>query len=63
MLLTFTDANTGNAVAINPTQVVCVFTGKNDDGVEQTVINLLNGNIVVGEDYLTVVGQLQGQLK
>ena len=62
MLLTFTDAQTGNSVAVNPKFVVVVFTGKNDDGEERAVINTTTGNLVVTEDYINVVGQLQGQL-
>jgi hypothetical protein len=62
MLLTFTDAQTGNSVAVNPKFVVVVFTGKDDAGAERAVINTTTGNLVVTEDYLTVVGQLQGQL-
>ena len=62
MLLTFTDKTTGNALAVNPAHVVCVFTAK--EGEEEfTAINMLNGNLVVSEDYLGVVGQLQGQLR
>jgi hypothetical protein len=62
MLLTFTEAQTGNSIAVNPEHVVCVFTGTDESGTK-TVINVLNGNIAVSEDYLNVVGQLQGQLK
>ena len=62
MLLTFTDAQTGNSVAVNPKFVVVVFTGKDDAGTERAVINTTTGNLIVTEDYLTVVGQLQGQL-
>jgi hypothetical protein len=62
MLVTFTDITTGNSVAINPTQVACVFTAKVEEE-EHTVINMLNGNIAVSEGYLDVVGKLQGELK
>ena len=62
-LLCFTDSVSGMSVAINPTKVVCVFTNKDaETGVETTVINLVNGNVVVDDDYLEVVGRIQGEL-
>jgi hypothetical protein len=60
MLLIFTDTNTGNAIAVNPAHVVVVFTAKNEEGVESTVINTLTGNVLVKESYVEVVGQIQG---
>jgi hypothetical protein len=62
-LLHFTDSVSGMSVAINPSKVVCVFTNKDpDSGLETTVINLVNGNVGVTEDYLETVGRLQGVL-
>ena len=58
MLITFTDANNQTPLAINPVHVVAVFTVEG-----KTVINMLNGNCLVKEDYLEVVGQIQGELK
>ena len=64
MLLHFTDATTSNPVAVNPSHVVCVFTTLDEKtALNNTVINMLNGNIAVTEDYLEVVGRLQGELK
>jgi hypothetical protein len=64
MLLIFTDVNTGNPVAINPQHIVCVFTSKDEKTLlEATIINMLNGNVAVTEEYLEVVGRLQGELK
>jgi hypothetical protein len=60
MLLLFTDAATGNAIAVNPAHVVVVFTTKNEEGVESTVINTLTGNVLAKESYVDVVGQIQG---
>ena len=55
-----TDVVSGNFVAINPTKVVCVFTNKDPDtGVETTVVNLVNGNVGVTEEYLEAVRLLQ----
>jgi hypothetical protein len=63
MLLNLTDAASGHPVAINPEHVVVLFVAKDDAGVERTVLNMLNGNVAVGEDYLTVYGMLQSELK
>jgi len=64
MLIIYTDATTGNSVAINPEHVVCVFTNKDEaSGLTSTIINMLNGNIAVTEDYLEVVGRIQSELK
>jgi hypothetical protein len=61
-MLTFNDAVTDNSVAINPNFVVAVFTASEGEMTGKTVIGLSNGNIVVSQDFLSVVGQLQGQL-
>jgi hypothetical protein len=62
-LIYFTDAQTGNQIAVNPTYVVVVFTTKDEDGVEKTVINTTTGNVVVTDTQINVVGQLQAQLQ
>jgi hypothetical protein len=63
MLIYFTDAQTGNQIAVNPKHVVVVFTAKNEANVESTVINTMTGNIVVTDSQIEVVGQLQAQLQ
>ena len=63
MLIPFVDAETGNSIYINPTQVAVIFEGKNPEGVQLTMINLLNGNVATEEDILSVVSKLQGDLK
>lgn len=62
MLVYFTDAVSGEAVAINPKHVTCVFTAKEGEMQGKTVISVTNGNLVVTEDMVNVVGVLQGQL-
>jgi len=62
MLVQFIDAASKKAVAVNPDHVASVFLGKNEEGEEKTVVNLLNGNVVVDDDYLEVVGRIQGEL-
>jgi hypothetical protein len=60
----YTDATTGNSVAINPEHVVCVFINKDETtGLTTTVINVLNGNIAVTEEYTEVVGRIQSELR
>jgi len=63
MMLLFTDAQTGNSIAVNPNFVVVVFSTKNDEGVEKTVINTTTGNVLVNESQVEVIGQIQGELK
>jgi hypothetical protein len=64
MLLTFTDVTTQKSIAINPQQVNLVFTAEDETlGKEVTVINLANGNVAVSEDYSTVFGSIQSELK
>ena len=47
---------------INPTYVVAVFSASEGDMKGKTVIGLTNGNVVVDESQIDVVGVLQGQL-
>ena len=63
MLIPFIDAESGFSVYINPTQVAVIFEGKNPEGVQLTMINLLNGTVATEEDILSVVSKLQGDLK
>jgi uncharacterized protein YlzI (FlbEa/FlbD family) len=64
MLLLFTDVNNGNSVAVNPQHIVCVFTSKDETtSIEATIINMLNGNVAVTEEYTEVVGRIQSELK
>lgn len=62
MLVYFTDAVSGEQVAVNPKHVTCVFTVKEGEMQGKTVISVTNGNLVVTEDMINVVGVLQGQL-
>jgi len=63
MLIPFLDAETDKTIFINPTQVAVIFEGKNPEGIQLTMINLLNGNVATQEDILSVVGKIQGELK
>jgi len=63
MLIPFLDAETGKTIFVNPNQVAVIFEGKNPEGIQLTMINLLNGNVATQEDILSVVGKIQGELK
>lgn len=63
MLVYFTDATNQKQIAINPTYVTAVFTVNEGEMEGKTVVGLTNGNLVVEQDQLTVVGVLQGELK
>ena len=63
MLIPFQDAESGGTIFINPKQVSVVFEGKNPEGIQLTMINLLNGNVATQEPLLDVVGKLQAELK
>lgn len=62
MLVYFTDATTNGSIAVNLTQLVCVFTVE-EEGVEKTILNMLNGNLAIKETYLDAVGRINGELK
>ena len=62
MLVYFSDTVTKQQIAINPTYVVAVFSASEGDMKGKTVIGLTNGNVVVDESQIDVVGVLQGQL-
>jgi hypothetical protein len=63
MLIPFADAETKGTIFINPKQVSVVFEGVNPEGVQLTMINLLNGNVATQEPFLDVIGKLQAELK
>jgi len=63
MLIPFLDAETEGTIFVNPKQVSVVFEGKNPEGIQLTMINLLNGNVATQEPLLDVVGKLQAELK
>jgi len=64
MLLYFTDALNGTSVAINPDHIIAVFVGpEKTELAGKTIINIPSGTIAVVEDYLSVVGRINGELK
>jgi hypothetical protein len=63
MLIYFTDAVSGNKLAINPEYVTGVFIANDEENKGKTVLSLLNGSFLVSESQIETVGVLQGQLK
>jgi len=62
MLIPFLDAETEGTIFVNPKQISVVFEGKNPEGIQLTMINLLNGNVATREPLLEVVSKLQAEL-
>ena len=62
MLVYFNDAVTQQQIAINPTYVTAVYVVPEGNLKGKTVIGLTNGNVIVDESQITVVGVIQGQL-
>ena len=61
MLVYFTDAVSKQQIAINPKHVTAVFVVQEGELLGKTVIGLTNGNVVVEQNQVEVVGVLQGQ--
>lgn len=62
MLIPFQDAETESTIFVNPKQISVVFEGKNPEGIQLTMISLLNGNVATREPFLEVVATIQGAL-
>ena len=62
MLIPFLDAETEGTIFVNPKQISVVFEGKNPEGIQLTMINLLNGNVATLEPLLEVVGKIQSEI-
>ena len=62
MLVYFTDVITKKSVAINPEYVTAVFEATEEQHAGKTVIGLVNGNLLVEDSQLDVVGTLNGAL-
>jgi hypothetical protein len=62
MLIPFIDAETEKTIFVNPKNVSVVFEGENPQGIRLTMINLLNGSVATQEEFLEVVGKIQGEL-
>ena len=58
LLLTFTEADNGKPITINPEHIVLVFTATPEGKEERTIINMLNGNVAVSEAYDDVISKI-----
>ena len=59
MLIKFEEFKTGAPISINYKNVVCVFNSKDPKTQKEiTVINMINGNISVTDDYATVISRI-----
>jgi hypothetical protein len=63
MLIYFTDAITGNKLAINPKYVTGIFVANDEENKGKTVLSLINGSFLISETQIDAVGIIQGQLK
>lgn len=62
MLLTFTELVSNNPIAINPEHLIGVFNVIEGEHAGNTAISLSNGSLIVSENYLDVVGRINGAL-
>lgn len=62
MLLNFTDVVSKQSIHINPKYVVAVFTVQDGELKGHTAITLTNGNLVVSDSDLTVIGTINSAL-
>lgn len=60
MLLKFTDLQSKSTVWVNPEYVVSVLEVPEGESKGQTLIVLLNGQLLVSEDVLDVTGRIIG---
>jgi hypothetical protein len=63
MLIYFTEAVSGNKLAINPKYVTGVFVANDEENKGKTVVSLLNGSFLIKESQIDAVGIIQGQLR
>lgn len=63
MLINVKDAKSNEYIAINPDHVVSVFIVPEGEDAGKVAIILTAGNVLVKENYLDLVGRLNGELK
>jgi hypothetical protein len=63
MLLYVTEVANNTSVAINPTYVVSVLSVPDGEHKDKTAIVLVNGNIIVSDPLLDLVGRINGELR
>jgi hypothetical protein len=58
-MIWLTDAKSQGKVALNTEHIVAIFKANDGEFANKTIVGLINGQIAVEEDDLTVVGMLQ----
>lgn len=58
MIIKFTESKSNQTFGVNSDHIVAVFQATEGEFLGKTVINLVNGVVVVEEDLVTVLGQL-----
>lgn len=59
-MIWLTDVKTEQKIAINPEYVIAVFIATEGDAAGNTFVSLINGNVIVKESDLEVVGMISG---
>ena len=62
MLIEIIDAESGKPIYFSPFQVAVIFEGTNPEGIELTMINLLNGSIATIEPIASVVSKIEEEM-
>lgn len=62
MLIEIIDAESGKPIYFSPFQVAVIFEGTNPEGIELTMINLLNGSIATTEPIASVVSKIEEEM-
>ena len=63
MLIYVTDALSNTSIAINPEQVISVLVVPEGEHPGKTAAILTQGNVIVNDDFLELVGRINGELQ
>jgi hypothetical protein len=59
-MIWLTDVKTQSKIAINPKYIIAVFVATEGEVEGKTFVSMINGNVVVEESDLDVVGMIEG---
>ena len=62
MLVEILDAESGKPIYFNPHQVAVIFEGVNPEGVELTMLSLVNGSIATTEPMASVIAKIEEEV-
>lgn len=62
MLIYVQDVVSEKSIAINPEHIVSVLTVPEGEHKDKTAVVLLNGNVIVDDEYLELVGRINSEL-